>query len=49
MSHPAVITSYVQGVQIAAGRHVQACNTTDQWHDQWNTVTVCPNQWHFTR
>ena len=36
LSHPAVVTSNVQCVRLAAGRRTQAGDATDQWRDQWN-------------
>ena len=35
-SNPAVFTSYVQCVHLAAGRRSQSGDTTDQWCNQWN-------------
>jgi len=34
--HPAVFTSNVQCVYLAAGQRTQAGHTTDLWHDQLN-------------
>jgi len=42
MSHLAVLTSIVKYVHRAAGWRIQTCDTTDLWHDQWNTVQFVP-------
>jgi len=41
MSHPAVFTSNVQCVHLAAGRRTQAGDATDHTIDQWRRRLKC--------
>jgi len=41
MSHPAVLTSNVQCIILAAGRRAQAGDATDQWRDHWHRRLEC--------